>query len=128
MSAKQVIKALRISDINISEITVGSKKIGKIVPIFYKNKPLIFQTPFIEVIGGLKKTSFDNISQIDTLFKGDNKNKIDAWYQFIENLENHITNQVINVGTNWFTSNNVTIKSLIKSLDTDKNYIMSNGL
>lgn len=120
MTEKQIVKALKISDIDIEKIIVGTKKTNKTVPITYKEKPLVFQTPFLEITAKPRKTSFQNIYQLDTLFKGDTKQKIDQWYQFIENIETSVSNQVINNGSKWFTQKNVVIKSLIRELDSEK--------
>lgn len=120
MAGKQIIKALKISDIKISDIVVSSNKINKVVPITYLGKPLVCQTPFIEVMGKLRETTFPNIFQMDTLFKGDGKQKIHQWYQFIENLETQISDQVMNNGSKWFTQKNVTIKSLIREVEAEK--------
>lgn len=121
MASKQLIKAIKISKININDIVVDKKKVNKIVPIKYKNKSLICQTPFMEVKGELRKTIHENIYILDTLFKGDTKKRITAWYEFIENLENHIIEQVETIGLQWFTQKNVMIKSLIKQDENDKN-------
>ena len=121
MASKQLIKAIKISKININDIVVDKKKVNKIVPIKYKNKSLICQTPFMEVKGELRKTVHENIYILDTLFKGDTKKRITAWYEFIENLENHIIEQVETIGLQWFTQKNVMIKSLIKQDENDKN-------
>lgn len=119
-STNQVIKALKISDINIDEILVGTKKINKTVPITLGEKSLIFQTPFIEVTGNLRQTHYPNIYQLDTLFRGDTKQRIQNWYHFIENFETHVSNQVINNDPQWFTQKNVVFKSLIRELDSEK--------
>lgn len=121
MASKQLIKAIKFSKININDIIVDKKKLNKIVPIKYKNKSLICQTPFMEVRNELRKTIHENIYILDTLFKGDTKKRITAWYEFIENLENHIIEQVETVGLQWFTQKNVMIKSLIKQDEIDKN-------
>lgn len=124
-TTKEVIKALKISDIVMEDITIGTKKSSKTVPILLKNKSIVLQTPFLEISGSLRKTSYPNIYQLDTLFKGDSKRKINQWYDFIENLENHITNLIIRNGSKWFTQKNVVIKSLIKELEPNKgNYFI----
>jgi len=120
MSNKQVIKAQKISDIKVSDIIVSNKKTGKTVPITYSDTTLVCQTPFLEVKGELIKTPYPNIYQVDTLFKGDSKQKIHKWYQFIENLETHISEQVMNNGSKWFTRKDVVIKSLIRELEAEK--------
>jgi hypothetical protein len=128
-TTKEIIKALKISDINVEEITIGSnvkeitigtKKTNKTVPITFKNKSIVFQTPFLEIIGNLRKTPYNNIYQLDTLFRGDNKQKNHQWYQFIENLETHVSNQVVSNGSKWFSQKNIIIKSLIRELDPEK--------
>lgn len=124
MTSKQLIKALRISNIKITDITIDSKLSNNRVPVYYeKSKSLICQTPWMEVRGELRKTSHPNIYQLDTLFKGDRKEKVDAWYQFIENLENHISQQVEVHGLKWFTEKNVTIKTLIREEETGLHFI-----
>lgn len=119
-TAKEVIRASKISDIVIDGVTFGNKKTSTTVPIRWKGQPLVFQTPFIEVIGTLRKTIYPDLYQMDTLFRGDHKKKQQQWYQFIENLETHISILVKNHGTKWFTEKNVNIKSLIRELDPDK--------
>ena len=119
MSNKQVIKAQKISDIKIQDIVIGNKN-NKTVPITCGNKVLVFQTPFLEVKGELRKTSFPNIYQVDTLFKGDSKQKILQWFQFIENIETQVSEQVMNNGSKWFTQKNVIFKPLIRELETEK--------
>jgi len=120
MTTTEVIKALRLSDIVVDDVVIGTKKTNKTVPISFRDKPLVFQTPFLEVKGTLRKTAYPNIYQLDTLFKGDTKQRIHQWYQFIENLETHISNQVVKNGSNWFTQADVNIKSLIRELDLTK--------
>jgi len=120
-STTQVIKALKISDINVEEVNIGTKKTNKTVPIMFRDKTLVLQTPFLEITGGLRKTAYPNIYQLDTLFRGDTNQKINQWFQFIENLETHVSSQVVNNGSKWFTQNNIIIKSLIRELDPEKN-------
>lgn len=117
---KQVIKAYRISDINIDEVMVGPKKNNKKVPISMHNKPLVFQTPFLEITGPLRGTHMPNIFQLDTLFKGDNRQKIDQWYNFIQLLEDHVTVQAVNNGNDWFTDYDVSFKPIIREFESDK--------
>ncbi|AYV85488.1 MAG: hypothetical protein Satyrvirus19_10 [Satyrvirus sp.] len=121
METKQPIKALKISDISIKDITIGTKKINNMVSIKLKDGLLHFQTPYVESFGNLKKTNYPNIYQLYTLFKGDNQNKINEWFEFLENLETHIINQIVNSSPKWFTKNNITNKSLIRELDGEKN-------
>ena len=120
MSTKEVTKALKISDIEIANIVIGTNKTGKMVPIMLGEKLLVCQTPFLEVKGDLRKTPYPNIYQMDTLFRGDSKQKMHRWYNFVENLESHISNQVMKNGSKWFTEKNGIFKSIIHELDTEK--------
>jgi hypothetical protein len=122
MTSTDIIKALRISDIDMNNIMIGTKKTNKTVPISINGKPLVFQTPFLEVIGSLRKTQYPTIYHLDTLFKGDTKPKIGQWYQFMDNLETHISNLIVNNVT-WFTQNDVNIKSLIREDENNSDRI-----
>lgn len=118
--SKLTIKALKISNINVSDIIISERKINSSVPISFRNQTLIFQTPFLEVLGGLKKTTYDDIYQLDTLFSGDAKHRINKWYQFLENLENHVSDQAAKNASKWFTKKNVIFKTLVKELESSK--------
>lgn len=120
-SSKQVIKANKIRDIIIDEIIMAPKKIKNKVSITLNGKSPVIQTPFLQVTGTLRKTPVPHIYQMDTLFKGDSDKKMNQWYEFIENLETHITNHIMSIGTSWFTEKNVIIKSLIRENDNDSN-------
>lgn len=119
MTTIDIIKALRISDIDMHDITIGTKKTNKTVPISINGKPLVFQTPFLKVVGTLKKTQHPTIFQLDTLFEGDTQHKNKSWFQFVENLESRICDLIINNNVNWFTQNDVNIKSLIREYNHD---------
>jgi hypothetical protein len=123
MSSKQV-RANRITDIRLSDIKLGNKKLVKlkdskeaIVPIIYNGKTLVCQTPFLEVWGPPKKTSYPNIVQLDTRFSGDSKIKIQKFYQFLEDIETHISNLVSTYGSKWFNNKNIIIRSFIRESD-----------
>lgn len=120
---EDVIRALRISDINIQDVVVGPKKRGSKTVLKYNNKPLIFQIPFLEVRGGLRETVHPGLYQLDTMFKGDSKTKIQQFVDFIENIENEIVEQVSNVGTEWFESDTINIKSLIRETENNDLFI-----
>lgn len=111
------VMALKISNIKIEDVTIDIKKIGKTVPISLSNKPFIFQTPFLEIMGELEDTSYPNIYQLRTLFKGDSTKKIDKWYNFIENLETHIIKQLTDNGAKIFSQKNIVFKPFIRVLD-----------
>jgi hypothetical protein len=117
MSNKQLVRALKISSINISDIVIGTKKINRKVSITYQGKPLVFQTPYLKVSGKPTKTANQNFMEINTLFEGDSREKIDEWFNFIDNLENSISVQIEKHIEEWFSNTNITIKSLIRGTD-----------
>ncbi|AGC01837.1 hypothetical protein H012_gp626 [Acanthamoeba polyphaga moumouvirus] len=126
---KKVVKALKISKIDINKITIGSKLVDKRVPIYYNGNSngLVYQTPFLEVKEKLRRVN-ENVKlyNIDTWFKGDSNKRIAGFYQFIDNFEDHISNlvekQVINSNNKWFNNQqNINIKSLIRLLEADNN-------
>jgi len=55
--------------------------------------------------------------EINTLFEGDSREKIDEWFNFIDNLENSISVQIEKHIEEWFSNTNITIKSLIRGTD-----------
>lgn len=114
------IKALKISKINLNSIKIATKKVNKKVSILYNNKVLYFQTPFLNVSGELKKTPLSTIYQLDTLIT-DKNIKSKQLYEFIDILENNIMDQIINIGSKWFTGDNASIKSLIRDFDPKNN-------
>ena len=119
MSNKQLVRALKISSINISDIVIGTKKINKKVSITYQGKPLVFQTPYLKVSGKPIKTINQNFMEINTLFEGDSKEKIDEWFNFVDSLENNISIQIEKHIDDWFSNSRITIKSLIRGTDNN---------
>ncbi|AZL89479.1 hypothetical protein QKC54_gp0343 [Megavirus baoshan] len=133
MSTKKIVKALKISKIDVNKISIGSKNVNKKVPIYNENKPgLVYQTPFLQVKEKLRKVN-ENLSvklyNFDTWFRGDSNSRISGFYQFIDNFEDRISTlvedqmvkQINNNSTDkWFSKpNNVNIKSLIRIYDDD---------
>lgn len=133
MSNKKIVKALKISKIDVNKISIGSKNVNKKVPIYNENKPgLVYQTPFLQVKEKLRKVN-ENLSvklyNFDTWFRGDTNSRISGFYQFIDNFEDRISTlvedqmvkQINNNSTDkWFSKpNNVNIKSLIRIYDDD---------
>lgn len=121
MTHSEVVKALRIPNIIIANITIDNKNANNKVPIKYAGNSLVFQTPFLQICSCLRKTAFPNIHLLETTFKGDSDDKINQWFQFIENIEDHVSSLVTNVGTSWFAQQDVNIKSLIRDLDPSCN-------
>jgi len=118
------IKASNINDINLKDIVLSKKKKHNKVPIHIKSPdqsdtPLVFQTPYLEVVGGLTETPFNTIHTLITLFAGLSTSKVVQWQNFIEKVESMISKQIIENGTNWFTQSNVVIKSIIKDPDAE---------
>ncbi|AEX61491.1 hypothetical protein c7_L427 [Megavirus courdo7] len=133
MSTKKIVKALKISKIDVNKISIGSKNVNKKVTIYNENKPgLVYQTPFLQVKEKLRKVN-ENLSvklyNFDTWFRGDTHSRISGYYQFIDNYEDRISTlvedqmvkQINNNSTDkWFNNpNNVNIKSLIRIYDEE---------
>ena len=112
----------RISDIDIAkDIKIGDIKIGKKVPVYHKDGPIIFQTPLMEITGPIKKTHLQGIYQLDTLFTGDTKKKMKNLFNFIDQLEDKVSSQVEEIGEEWFPKNSKKeIKSFIRIMGSDK--------
>jgi len=123
MTSKQTIKALRLVNINISDIILNSIKNNKSCALKYKNKPLILQTPYLKVKDSVRKTNHENLYIIDTLMETYPLSNVNKWSKFIDDLENHISMQVGNIGKSWFTQNNIILKSLIKTSENNVPYI-----
>ena len=126
MSTTQVLRARRLSDINIANIEYANTKINKKVPITYDDGPLYLQTPFLEVYNPIRPTEYPNILQFDTLFSGDSKRRNQKYFNFIRNLELHAETQIELNGAVWFadntsTDNNIVLKSLIRCIDINSN-------
>lgn len=115
MSIK-VIKALRLSNIKIDMIKLDNRISRNKCTISYP-EPLIFQTPYLKVNGGLRATAIENCYLIETLFIDENDQAASEWYNFIENLENHVTDSVVAQGSDWFDESDVGIKSLIRQYE-----------
>lgn len=123
MTSKQTIKALRLSNINIQDITLNTKKNNKFCSLKHKNRPLILQTPYLKVKDSVKKTNQPNLYIIDTLMETYPITNASKWIKFIDDLESHISNQVSINGKSWFNQTNIIFKSLIKTNDENIQYI-----
>lgn len=120
----EVIKALRISDINVNNITISHIKKNKIVPIMYQQKKsLIFQTPFLEISDAVTKTKHQDIKQFITNSSGDTKRRLSDFFHFIEEIETRITDQVIKTEDKWFTQKEVLLTTLVRVNENGDPYI-----
>uniref|UniRef100_A0A6C0CB02 Uncharacterized protein n=1 Tax=viral metagenome TaxID=1070528 RepID=A0A6C0CB02_9ZZZZ len=118
----QRIKALKISDVDQKKIKLLVTKKNKKVPIVYDQEPFVFQTPFLEMTTDkIRPTAYPGIHQLDTLFSGNSKSKVDTFYQFIEAIESNICAQVGKSCVKWFGQKEITFKSLIRESDLNKN-------
>ena len=114
MKSTDIIQALKISDINISDIIVSNTVKNKKVKITYQNRPFICQTPFLEVQTQISESTLPGINLFTTLFSGDTKRRTRAFYKFIEKLEIYISEQVSKNGNKWFPQKDIILKSLIR--------------
>lgn len=107
------IKALRICHIDVNKILLdfdGKKR--KIIPLFYGQTDLIFQTPFMIIDSSANETS--NVHCITTLLKGDSKSKMQAFYKFIDELENVVMDQLEDHNNTLPDPINMTFRSFIR--------------
>jgi hypothetical protein len=111
--------ARSISDIEMKYVTFGDRS-GQVIPLFYKGKNLVFQTPYLHVLSTMEKTSYKNVSEMTTLFSGDSTNKLEQWFKFIDDMEKQIVDNIKKNGHKWFSGGNVTLKSLAKTLNGDQ--------
>lgn len=112
----EIIKALRISDVDVKQISIGEKKDNKI-PVFYKGKSLVFQTPFLEVKESLRKTTSNHIYQLDTFLTADTIIKNNYCLEFLETLETVLSAEVAEKGTHWFNGDEINLKTLIREIE-----------
>lgn len=120
---KPIIKALNISNVVISNVVVANKLRNKKAPIHYNDGKLVFQTPYLTANSILVQTSTPNIYQFDTVFKGKSKKRCKELFEFIDTLESDIANKIIRNGMNWFTTSDISIKSLIRQNNDETFFI-----
>lgn len=120
MTNKQVIRALKISDINVNDIRLSPHKTNKRVPISYNGEPLVFQTPYLRMSCDPIKTRYPDMYEIHTLFEGDTKEKIKQWFNFLESFEGNVSMQADKHLDEWFLNKKITVKSFIREQDGDK--------
>jgi hypothetical protein len=95
----------------------------KKVCLKYQDKPFIIQTPYLKV-KSIEGTNLDDILKLTVLLDGSQPKKIIEFASMIESLEDHLGSLVSREGVNWFESNDVVIKALIRN-DGDNVYYMS---
>src|ERR1044071_4928022 len=115
-NSNHIVQALKISDVNMKDINFDNVIKNKKVKMGHKNGKFICQTPYLEVIS-INKSPIPDVSMIDTLFSGDSKRRAKMFYQFLENLELHISSHVSKYGDKWFKEKNVTLKSISREND-----------
>lgn len=118
----ETMKANRISETNINLVNLSRKRTGMLVSLDYNNTPFLIQTPYLTV-----KNKFNvinkNIYNVETHIYGESKSKTTSFYNFINNLETHITNKTLEYGKSWFGDCNVFFKSMIKKDTNTTEYI-----
>ncbi len=117
MNSTNIVQALKISNINMKDIIVSNTIKNKRVSITYKGKSLVCQTPFLEIQDDVTETVHKDIGQFFTIFSGDTKHRINEFYQFIENIESCIIDQLTKNGNKLFTQKDVILKTLIRESD-----------
>lgn len=121
----QTIVATKVSKVVVPDIVLHPKnKSDFIAKLSLNDKPLIFQTPYLELVSDLKKTEHLNIYKIDVLLDGPHKNKVDEFTTFIEKLESHICHLVKQGYSCWFSEEKIVQQSMVStSSTTNKNYL-----
>lgn len=123
--SKIFIKAQPVSKIDIRNISFNKEKIDKMVDITVENdndeeSQLLFQTPYLEVSQPLTNTAFQNISQLETVLRGDNEKNMQDFLTFANSLEEATFNHVEKYGNAWFNTPNVQMKPLIRDANGEK--------
>ena len=111
-----------VSHININNIDISTKKYNKKVPITLNDKPLLFQTYWMDVKTPLTATTFPDIFILETLMVGDTANRNSLFEQFIDNYEMFLCHHIEKHGSEWFAGKNVMIKSLIRKPEAQNSY------
>lgn len=118
------VKANRLVDLDLDLLTIdGNLNANGNINIRYDHNNLVFQTPYMNVYGDLRQTSFEGVYQLDTLFTGDTSSKNRMFFDFIEQLEAKLTDYIARHGSGWFDNNCVNIKSLIRESSENNYYI-----
>ena len=104
--------AKRTSQIDTTHIKLGARMVDNRLPIYYKGRSLIFQTPYLEV-QSTRPTG--DVFTLTTLFSGSSEQKLDSFFQFIENMEKNIGREFISRAEEFGLRGNMRIKKLAKN-------------
>src|SRR5580692_2235399 len=103
-SSVNVIKASKVSDIDIQSIIIGDKH-DKKAKISIKDQPIVIQTPYLEIY--MVRSQPNGIYEVFTFCRGDTKKRIEGWIQFVGGYEAHIFSKISVNPQAWFTDNKV---------------------
>lgn len=120
------IKAVRFSKINLEFLQVAKKKNSRFTEIYLdsngERKRLITQTPYLE-ISSLNDTKTNSFGEMNTIFIGESTEKVKRFSDFTSSLQTKIIKQVSKIGDGWFEGKNVTFKTMIKTEESQQDYI-----
>jgi hypothetical protein len=111
--------ARRIDHIDPTNLIMGGGRRGNYIPLTYENNMLVLQTPYMEVKGSMEGTSFPNIFEMSTWFRGDSIAKQTKWFQLIECIEKKAIAHVVKNFDAWFATGTKQInwRPIIKNVD-----------
>lgn len=119
---KKTVKALRVKNVDAKKFSLGKIQ-EKFVPVLYNNNTFVCQTPLLEVIEDIK-IGQHSLIELNTLFKGDRKNRIHSFFNMIDKIECRMIDLITKHGK-WFTKDKttdtikVTNKSLVREIPND---------
>lgn len=121
-SNKVTVQATPIKNIDVSKFSLGKIQ-EKFVPVLYNSSTFVCQTPLLEVSDDIK-IGPHSIIELNTLFKGDKKQRIHSFFKAIDNIECKMIELISNRGK-WFTKDiksdkvKVTNKSIVRDIPND---------
>jgi hypothetical protein len=123
------IQALPISRVVLGNISIDSTQSTRNQSsknVLYGNSPLIIQTPFLRVVKKPNPTNHHTIVEMVTDFESENprdKERATKFFEFLENVEDHLTTIVTRNHMNLFTTKNIDLKPVIRINEEGKYYI-----
>jgi hypothetical protein len=108
------------SDIKFGDVKTLENTGGKVVPIYYKNKPFMLQTPQCYAPFGISvfKNDRSETCSLDLSFKNkDNRPTLDLFYKIIEKLDSLIINACMTSKQQWMKKK-LTNKEVVEALYT----------